>query len=183
MKSIHTILLLLTAFVAVFVQSACDITRQLLGAQVELLPPLMVYAALTGNLASVALLAACGGLWLDSLSANPPGASVLPLFAVGLALHLKRSVILREQFTARLVLGVAAGAGVPVLTVLLLLSMGWQPLLGWGSVWQLAVVSLGGGILTPAVFGYFELLNRVFAYRPVTQTSFRPDREILRGRR
>lgn len=182
MNWLNTILLLLTAFVAVFVQSAFDFTRTLLSAQVDLLPPLVVYASLTGELTSVALLAAWGGLCFDSLSANPLGVSVLPLLAVGLVIYLKRGLVLRDQFTARFVLGALAGAGVPVLTVLLLLSMGQRPLLGWGSLWQLAVVSLGGGILTPAVFCFFDLLHRAFAYRPATRTSFRPDREIRRGR-
>ena len=33
-----------------------------------------------------------GGLWFDSLSANPLGVTVLPLFAIGLAIHLKREL-------------------------------------------------------------------------------------------
>ena len=182
MNWFNTILLLLTAFVAVFMQSAFGFTRPLLGAQVDLLPPLVVYASLTGKLTSVALLAAWGGLCFDSLSANPPGVSVLPLFAVGFVIYLKRGLILRDQFTARFVLGALAGAGVPVLTVLLLLSLGQRPLLGWGSLWQLVVMSLGGGILTPVIFWFFNLLHRAFAYRPAAQTSFRPDREIRRGK-
>jgi len=182
MNWLNTMLLLLTAFVAVFMQSAFDLPRHLLGARLDLLPPLVVYASLTGELTVVALLATWGGLCFDSLSGNPLGVSVLPLFAVGLVIHMKRSLILRDQFTARFVLGALAGAGVPVLTVLLLLSTGQRPLLGWGSLWQLAVTSLGGGILTPAVFRFFDLLNRAFAYRPASQTSFRPDREIRRGR-
>jgi cell shape-determining protein MreD len=179
---LNAILLLLTAFVAVFAQSAFVFTRPLLGAQVDLLPPLVVYASLTGELTMVALLAVWGGLCFDSLSANPLGISVLPLFAVGLAIQRKRGLILRGQFTAQFVLGTLAGAGVPVLTALLLLSAGQRPLLGWGSLWQLAVMSLGAGILTPAVFCFFDLLIRAFAYRPASQISFRPDREVRRGR-
>lgn len=182
MNRFNTILLLLTAFLAVFAQSAFEFTRHLLGVQVDLLPPLVVYASLTGELTSVALLAAWGGLCFDSLSANPLGVSALPLFAVGLVIYLKRGLILRDQFTARFVLGALAGAGVPLLTVLVLLSTGQRPLLGWGSLWQLVIMSLGGGILTPGFFWFFDLLNRAFAYRPASQISFRPDREIRRGR-
>lgn len=182
MKSLNTLLILATAFLAVFAQAAFDFTRQLLGAQLDLLPPLMVYTSLTGNLTAVTLLAAAGGLWLDSLSANPLGVTVLPLFIVGFALHHLRELILREQITAQFVLGLMAGATVPLMTVLLLLSAGHNPLLGWGSLWQLLVVSVGGGILTPITFRYFNLLNRLLNYRPATETSFRPDREIRRGR-
>ena len=44
-----------------------------------------------------------GGLWFDSLSANPLGVSVLPLFLVGLAIHLNRELILRDQAFAQVV--------------------------------------------------------------------------------
>jgi len=47
--------------------------REWLGAQVDLLPALMVYAALYTGLANVAGLAVLGGLWFDGLSANPLG--------------------------------------------------------------------------------------------------------------
>jgi len=56
--------------------------RHLLGAQIDLLPPLMVYAGLCTGLTTVTLLALCGGLWFDSLSANPLGVTVFPLFAI-----------------------------------------------------------------------------------------------------
>ena len=64
-----------------------------------------------------------GGLWFDSLSANPLGVSVLPLFVVGLAIHVKRELIVRDQTFAQVVLGAAAPAlAVPLLTLLLLLT-------------------------------------------------------------
>ena len=107
-----------------FWEAAFSGVRHLLGAQIDLLPPLMVYAGLCTGLTTVTLLALCGGLWFDSLSANPLGVTVLPLFAIGLAIHLKRELILRDQTFAQLVLGLGASAGAPVLTLLLLLTMG-----------------------------------------------------------
>ena len=41
----------------------------------------------------IALLAVCGGLWLDSLSLNALGASVLPLLIIGLAIHSSRELL------------------------------------------------------------------------------------------
>ena len=46
----------------------------------------MVYAGLSTGITTVALLALCGGLWFDSLSANPLGVTMLPLFVIGLAI-------------------------------------------------------------------------------------------------
>lgn len=182
MNWLNTILVLLTALLAVFAESAFDFTRRLLGAQIDLLPPLIVYVSLSRDLGTLALLAVGGGLCFDALSANPLGATVLPLFAVGLVIQRKRSLILRDQFTAQWVLGLLASAGVPLLTLLVLLSAGQTPLLGWGSFWQWVVVSAAGAVLTPAVFRFFDLINRTFNYRPAHESSFRPDREIRRGR-
>ena len=83
MNWLQTVLVLGAAFLAVFWEAAFGGVRHLLGAQVDLLPPLMVYASLCTGLTTVTLLALCGGLWFDSLSANPLGVTVLPLFAVG----------------------------------------------------------------------------------------------------
>jgi len=181
MNWFNTILMLLVAFLAVFLEAAFNGVRGWLGAQVDVLPALVVYASLRSSLTAVTLLAILGGLWFDSLSANPLGVSMLPLFAAGFMIHLKQDLILRDQFIAQFVLGFMASAAVPALT-LLLLSAGQRPLLGWGSLWQWGVMSLGGAVLTPFCFRFFDFIHRALNYRPFTGTSFRPDREIRRGR-
>jgi cell shape-determining protein MreD len=182
MNILNVILIFAVAYLSVFGEAALPGLRHLLGAQVDLLPVLMVYAALNANLTTVAALAMVGGLWFDALSANPLGITILPLFAVGFVIFLRRDLILRELSFAQIVLGTVASAVVPVLTVLLLLTGGKSPLLGWGSLWQWLVMTAGGAVATPVVFALFNWLNRAFGYRPRTETSFRPDREILRGR-
>lgn len=182
MNWLHTVLVLGAAYLAVFWEAAFGGLRHLLGAQIDLLPPLMVYAGLCTGLTTVTLLALCGGLWFDSLSANPLGVTVLPLFAIGLALHVKRELILRDQTYAQFVLGLAASAAAPVLTLLLLLTMARAPLLGWGTLWQLVVLSLGGAVATPIGFELFGWLQRTLVHQGDVQSSFRPDREIRRGR-
>src|SRR5712672_392975 len=122
MNWLDPILVLLSAFVAVFWQACFQGLRHVLNAQIDLLPALMVYASLSSGFSTVVLLAVCGGLWFDSLSANPLGISVLPLFLIGFAIQRYRGLILREQTFAQLVLGLAASAGAPVLTLLLLLN-------------------------------------------------------------
>ena len=179
MSPINTFLILLTAFVAVFLQAAF---RGLFGTQLDLLPALMVYATLTAGIPTVAALALCGGLWFDSLSANPLGISVLPLAAIGYVISLRRDLILRDQAFAQFVIGLIASFAAPAITLLLMLTAGMNPLIGWGTLWQLLVMTIVGGAATPALFRFFGSLTQTFGYREISTPSFRPDREIRRGR-
>lgn len=183
MNTLNSILMLLVAFLAVFCEAAFNGVRNLLGAQIDLLPSLVVCASLSAGLTTMTLVAVLGGLFFDSLSANPLGISVLPLFLVGFAIYTRRDLILRDQIFAQWVLGLAAGAAVPALTLLLLLTGHHRPLLGWISLWQWIVMSVGGAIATPAFSLLFDWFDRQFSYRRATETSFRADREIRRGRR
>jgi hypothetical protein len=182
MNPFQTILILALAFLAVFAETVLPAPRHLLGTQIDLLPAIMVYTALNAGLPTVALLAVCGGLWFDSLSANPLGVSILPLFLVGLPLNLRRDLILGGQTFAQFVLGAAASAAVPVLTLLMLLSGSQEPALGWGSLWQWLVMTAGGAAATPFIFALTAWCHAKLGYQPHQETSFRPDREIQRSR-
>ena len=105
MNWLNTIAILLIAFLVVFLESYFRGLRNLVGAQIDLLPALMVYASLSAGISTVALLATLGGLWFDSLSANPLGITVLPLLVIGLLIHSGRDMILREQRYAQFMLG------------------------------------------------------------------------------
>lgn len=183
MKLLNSILVLVAAFLAVFGEAVLFGPRHWLGAQVDLLPALMIYAALNTNIIVVSLLAVLGGLGFDSLSANPLGLSILPLFAVGFPIYWRRDLILRGLPFAQFVLGGAASAVAPLLALLLLLTAGKQPLLGWGSLWQWLVMSAGGAAATPILFALFAWCDQTLGYPPQVESSFRPDREILRGRK
>lgn len=176
------ILILLTALLAVFFQGAFNGIRHLLGAQVDLLPALMVYTALTSGPVMMMTLAVCGGLLFDTLSVNPLGVSVLPLLFIGLMLQLRRDLLLRDHTYAQLTLGLIASALAPLMTVLILLTLEQTPQLGWGSLWQWIVMSVGGSIATPIFFLMFGWLNHALGYQPIVESSFRADREIRRGR-
>ena len=173
---------LAAAFLAVFWEAAFPGMHYLLGAQLDLLPALMVYASLRGSFSTVCLLACFGGLWFDSLSANPLGISILPLLIVGLAIYTRRGVILRDQPFAQAVLGFIASLVAPVLTLILLLTTGHTPRLGWGTLWQLFVVAGAGTLAAPIFFLLFDWLKHTFSHKRVLETSFRSDREIRRGR-
>ena len=98
----------------------------------------MVCAALRAPVLALTLLAVLGSLWQTSLSADPPGISMIPLFAVGVAVSLNRRAIHTRLWGARFAVAAAAAAMVPLVTVGLLILLGRQPLLGWFSFWQLA---------------------------------------------
>jgi cell shape-determining protein MreD len=179
---LKTALILLVAFGATFWEAAFNGIRHWLGAQIDLLPALMVYASLHTGIMTVSLLAVLGGLWFDTLSANPLGVTVVPLFGVGMLIYLTRDLILREQTFAQVTLGLAGSLFAPVCVLLLLLTTGHDPLFGWGTLWQLLVMGLGGAIATPVIFEVFAWLERILGYAGPSEPSFRPDREIRRGR-
>lgn len=171
------------AWLAVFAQAWLDGIRNFLGASIDLIPGLMVYAGLSHGLNTVIALSLLAGLLADSLSANPLGISILPLLLVGVMVYHYKDLLLREQTYAQFVLGVIGSAFAPILTVVLLTGMGQKPLLGWGSLWQLLAMALGGGCFTPLWFVIFRRLDHAFKYQTVSEPSFRADREIERGRR
>ena len=182
MNWLNTILVLAVAFLAIFLEAKVNVLRNVLGAQIDLLPGLMVYAGLSTGLVSVAVVAVLSGLCFDALSANPFGVTVLPLFLIGWVVHLKRHLILRDQVFAQFVLGLGASAFAPLLTLLILLNGEVKPLIGWGTMWQWLVMSFGGALLTPCYFWFFGRVQRALNYQPLHQTTFRPDRDIKRGR-
>ena len=182
MNWFNTIAIVVVVYLAVFLQATSNELRHWIGVQIDLLPSLVVYASLSRGIAAMSCVTVCGGLWLDSLSANPLGISVLPLFLVGLLIQRSRDLILRQEPFAQFVLGASASAAVPLLTLLLLVNTNVQPLIGWSSLWQWLVLSAVGGGVTPVWFGFFDRLGQALNYRPVGETSFRADREIKRGK-
>ena len=182
MNWLNTILLLLLAFLIVFFQCTFSAFRNVAGAQPDLLPGLVVYVSLSSGLADLTLVAIVGGLCLDSLSANPLGASTLPLFFIGFGLRRYRGLILRRHLHAQWLLGAAASALAPFLTLLLVLAAGKTPLLGWFSLWQWSVMILMGAALTPVWFQLLDRFSAALNYQRIEPSSFRPDREIKRGR-
>ena len=77
------LLLLLGVYFLIFLQSHWQEPRRWLGFQPDFTPALMVFVGLTMGAGYVSTIALMSGLWLDSLSANPFGMSIFPLFLVG----------------------------------------------------------------------------------------------------
>lgn len=182
MNAVQTILLLAATLLAVFAQTWWQAPRLWLGAQIDLLPALLACAALTSTAAAVLLVAVCGGLCFDALSANPLGISVLPLLVAGVLLHHRRHLILRHEPFAQFVVGCVVGAAVPFMTVISLLSMGLNPLLGWFSLWQWLVLALAAGAFTPVFVRMFGRLGQAFIHPEMPPLIAQENRELKRGR-
>jgi hypothetical protein len=182
MKILPTVLILLLGIASVFAQASLMWPRRLLDTQVDLLPALMVVTALRLGLPSVVLLSLVGGMSFDSLSLNRLGVTTLPLGLLGVGLHLRREHILRDTPFAQACLGAMAGVVVPVSSLLLTLTTGDSPLLGAGLVWNLVVLGALNALATPVAYELTQWLDDVFTYKSPQQPSFRPDREIRRGR-
>ena len=178
-----TLGLLVGAYLLVFLQSNWQVPRLWLGFQPDLTPALLVCAGLTLHAGHVSTSAMLTGLWLDSLSANPLGLSVLPLFIVGWAVFTFRDLIMRDELVAQFYLGTAAGAAVPLLQVWLLWLVDVAPLFGWemGVWWFINALFCGVAVL---VFTKFvKLLDRWFSH-PLHEPNSWPNenRQIVRGR-
>lgn len=206
MNWIHPVSILLTVLLLAFVQAVLPGFRELTSVQPDLLPAVMVYVALHAGLPMTAATAVLGGLAFDSLSAGPFGLSILPLAAIGVFLHLRREVLLRESAWAQALLG-AAAALVSSASSLLLLRVLWpllagspespghlpellpplahEPIVGAGLIWQWLVMAAVGAVGTPALYFLFRWVDTTFQYQPVPKAGYRSDRdrEIARGRR
>jgi cell shape-determining protein MreD len=183
MNAVNSIFILVLAFLAVFMEASFGGFRRVLSVQVDVLPGLMIYAALSSGMITVSLLATLGGLWFDSLSANRLGVSIVPLFLIGVVVQQFRHLILRDQTYAQLVLGFTASGFAPLLTLVILFSCGAEPMVGWGFVWQWFVMTLLGGLLVPLYFRLFDKVYATLGYERIVESSFRQDREIARGRK
>ncbi|MBR90893.1 MAG: hypothetical protein CMO66_06455 [Verrucomicrobiales bacterium] len=159
MSGFHTGSILLAALITIFLESTFTLPRDLLGAQINPLPPLMVYAALRSDLATLTLLAVLGSLWQSALSADPLGVGLLPLFLSGLFIEMNRQQFAQRERFVRFTLGAAASASVPLMTLFLLFTLGRDPMLNWFTLWQWVVVSVGGGLLTMFFFPILDVLK------------------------
>ena len=175
--------LLIGAYLLVFVQSHWSVPRLWLGFQPDLTPALLVCVGLSLGIGQVSTSAMLTGLWLDSLSANPLGLSVPPLFIVGWMMFTFRELIVQDDLVAQFYLGSAAGAAVPLLQLWLLWMVGADPLIGWSmGIWWL-VNAACCGVAVPLFEKLGRLLNRWFSH-PLHEPNrwHNENRQIVRSK-
>lgn len=173
---------LFTGYLAIFAQVRFAWFRDFTGAQLDLLPGLMVYAAMAFPLGTVMLCAGVFGLLLDSCSMNVLGTSFVSLAVIGFLCSRYRELLLSEHFTTHWVLGLLASGCAPFLSYAMLRLLDLDPLVAWGSAWHWAIMTAGGGALTPLWFRVFNRLDDALRYKEIPESAFRQDRQIARGR-
>lgn len=175
-------LFVVLALLAVFGTAAWNLPRAWLGSPLSLLPPVLVCAAVQEQGTSWRWVAVVGGLARDTLSVDPLGVSILPLYVTGWFLNSHRELLLSELAFAQAIMGVAVSAAVPLLTLGLVVASGDVPAMGGRLLWQWLVLTVSGGLLTPPMFRIWQRVEGWFAHPVIQTTSFREDREILRGK-
>jgi len=167
MKGFFTFTVLLTTLVVIYLQAACELPRNLFGAQIDPLPALILATALRAPLFSITALAIVGPLWQSSLSSDPLGINILPLLTLGLLVHLGQNRLAYHAAGSRFTLGAIAGAIMPVMTLTLLLFTGYQPMFGWYSLWQWIVGIIGSGLLALVFVPLLEWLDFTVEEQPL----------------
>jgi len=173
---------IMTGYAVSFAEARVMVIRDLTGAQVDLLPGMMVYAAMAFRLEIVLGCAALFGLFHDSLSANLLGTSFTAFAAVGLGASRFRELLLSDQFITHWILGVIGSAMAPVISLGILNLCGLEPLVGIGSLWQWAIMTAGGGFVTPVWFKFFNRLDDASRFKEMPESAFRQDRQMARGK-
>lgn len=181
MSRLTTPIILVVAYFLIYAQTSFS-GISFFRARIDLLPVLMAYAALRVSWRGVTMLAVFGGLAVDSLSANPFGLSVLPLFLIGMLLHEYRQSILSENLYAQSILGGAVCLASQLGGLGLLILMGEEPLIAWGSVWQIGWNAAFGAACAPLIFWAFGKIEDKLNYQTLPETTLRKNRQIKRGR-
>jgi rod shape-determining protein MreD len=181
-NQVMLLVFLFTGYLIIFAQSKFTWFRDFTGAQVDLLPGMMVYAAMAFPIATVMLCATVFGLLLDSMSMNVLGTTLISLAAIGFISSRYRDLLLSEQFTTHWVLGLIASGLAPVFSYGVLRLLDMSPLISWGSAWHWAIMTAGGGAFTPLWFKVFNRLDDALRYKEIPESVFRVDRQIARGR-
>ncbi|MCS1407672.1 MAG: hypothetical protein M2R45_00832 [Verrucomicrobia subdivision 3 bacterium] len=182
MNRVTFILLLVMAMLMAFVEGR-GLTREgIFGTRIDVLPVLVTYAALRGDLFGAVALAAFSGILLDGLSTTPLGTSLLSLSLAAVVVVRLRGVILRDQALAQAAVGGTVATLSPVLNLGILWGLGLSPVAGWGTVLHVGVLGVSGVILSPFIFLLFDWLEAELTFEEEPFSRFRSEVEIKRGR-
>ncbi len=182
MNRITLILLVGVAALLAFVEGRGLLREGIFGTRIDVLPILVTYAAFRSDLFAAVGLACFSGLLFDALSLNPLGVSLISLTLVSLFLSQLRGLVLRDQALAQMALGAVVATMNPLISLGLLWFLGLSPVVGWGTVFQIAVMGASGAVLAPFFFLLFDWLEEALTYEEEPFSRFRSEVEIKRGR-
>ena len=177
------LVLLLGVYFLIFLQSHWQVPRFWLGFQPDLTPALMVFVGLTMGAGYVSTIALMSGLWLDSLSANPFGMSIFPLFLVGWIVFCFRKKIMAVEFMAQIYLGILGGLLVFLLQLTLLKLLSFNPLIGWGMFFFTMLNAFFCGLAVPFFYLLHKWFKSLFSHSSYEPNNWRNNnRQIVRGK-
>ncbi|MSU36944.1 MAG: hypothetical protein EXS36_17975 [Pedosphaera sp.] len=174
--------LFVAAWLATYAQTQFPMVRLAFGIPFCILPALAAYVAMNHSILITTVFTVVTALGVDSLSANRFGVSVVPFFLFGFIAHISRHVLLQDQRYTQFWLGFTGGILVPLGTLAMLFLGQREPMFGSVTIRQLLLLGLLNGLVCPAFFWLFDRIQQGFDYQPLAVPSFRPDREIKRGR-
>ncbi|MEK9861655.1 MAG: rod shape-determining protein MreD [Verrucomicrobiota bacterium] len=177
-----------TAFIVLamalgYLQSYASLIEGQWRAQVDLLPIFAAYVSMHGGMPIMpAAFALLGGCWLDLLSANPLGSSMVTLLVSMLCLQRAQKVMLRDHWAGEAMVGALVSA----LHLMLGAGLVWitrhHPILGWAFFWHLLINTIVCALLSPWLFALFKAMDRLFAARAIPSLGYRGIVEVKRSR-
>lgn len=182
MSWVPLISLFVAAWLATYAQTQFPMFRLTIGIPFSILPALAAYAAMNHSIVFTTVFTVLTALGLDSLSPNRFGVSVLPFFLFGFMANIRRHVLLKDQRHTQFWLGFSGGVLLPLSTLALLFLGQREPISSPATLQQLVLLGLLNGIACPISFWFFDHIHQAFDYQPLAVPSFRPDRQIKRGR-
>ncbi len=167
MKGFFTIAILIIALISCHLAASWSLPQKLIGFYINPLPVLIMVAAFRCPISTIGALAIFCSFTQDAISSAPVGTSILPLYALGLIVHVNNKNITLARTKSRFTLGAASGAFVSILSLLVLLVAGHEPLIGWFSIWQLLSEILASGFLGLVFFPLAEWIDKSVEEQPL----------------
>ncbi len=159
-------LLVFVGVLLIVIQSTLANLFTIQGAKIELLPALVVYCSMSTSLPTALIVAFCGGLLQDVLSAGQLGLSILPLCGVALVLSYLRPLLFRKFFVVQILLGSVAALCTSVWMVLCQLVSVGHGVVSDATIATIFWVVLASGCLTPALFRLLDGIIRLMGHEP-----------------
>jgi rod shape-determining protein MreD len=159
-------LLIVVAVLLVVIQSTAANIISIQGAKLELLPALIVYCSMSSNIRTALLVAVCGGLFQDVLSAGRLGLSALPLCGIAVVFSNFRPLLFREFFVIQSLLGAMAAFFTSVWMVLCQLVAAGHNTVSAHTIATVFWVVLGSAVVTPLLFRVLDGLIRWMGHEP-----------------
>ena len=116
--------------------------------------------------ATALLVAFCGGVLQDVLSAGRLGLSALPLCGIAVILYSIRPLLFRDFFVIQALLGSAAALVTCVWMVLCQLASVAHNTISNSTIATIFWVVLASGVLTPLLFRVLDKLIRLIGHEP-----------------